>query len=94
MPFTKGQRANPRGRPKGAANKTTRVFKEMVTQCLEDIGGRTAMTKWAKANPTEFYKIAARLIPHEVVGNPDAPIPLSIELTDGPTTPPDAESGL
>jgi hypothetical protein len=27
------------------------------------------MVKWAKENPTEFYKIASKLIPTELQGN-------------------------
>jgi hypothetical protein len=33
---------------------------------FENIGGVEHLTEWAKANPTEFYKIAARLIPQEM----------------------------
>ena len=32
----------------------------------DDIGGHPAFAAWARANPTEFYKIAARLIPSDV----------------------------
>ena len=32
----------------------------------DDIGGHPAFAAWARENPTEFYKIAARLIPSEV----------------------------
>lgn len=56
------------GRSKGTPNKLTRAFKTAVMLAFQDIGGDPAFSKWAKANPTEFYKIAARLIPHEVVG--------------------------
>lgn len=66
------------GRPKGAVNKTTRAFKEAILICYEGIGGDAAFAAWAKRNRTEFYKIAARLIPTEVVGNPEQPLPLEI----------------
>lgn len=62
-------------------NKTTTAFKQAVLLCFEGIGGDKAFQKWAKKNPTEFYKIAARLIPSEVVGDPERP--LGIKVTFG-----------
>lgn len=62
--FAKGD-GRPR-RPKGVPNKLTTVFKEAVMIAYQGIGGDTAFTAWAGANPTEFYKIASRLIPQEV----------------------------
>lgn len=60
------------GRRKGSVNKTTRAFKEAVLCVFNDLGGNAAFLAWAKGgrgrNLTEFYKICARLIPHEVVG--------------------------
>lgn len=55
-------------------NKVTTVFKTAVMLAFEGIGGVRALQRWAKKNPTEFYKIAARLIPTEVVGDPENPI--------------------
>jgi hypothetical protein len=54
------------GRLIGTPNKVTSVFKEAVRTVYEDIGGNTAFAEWAKENPTEFYRIAARLIPTEM----------------------------
>lgn len=58
----------PRGRPIGAQNKLTKAFKSALIDVFEQSGGTAQMVKWAKKNRTEFYKIMARLIPHEVVG--------------------------
>jgi len=69
------------GRPKGVPNKTTVAFKEAVLRAFDGIGGDATFQAWAKKNPTEFYKIAARLIPTEVVGNPDQP--LGVKVTFG-----------
>lgn len=66
------------GRPPGVPNKTTRAFKEAVLLTFEGIGGVQAMQTWAKKNRTEFYKIAARLIPTEVTSDPDAPLALKV----------------
>jgi len=54
------------GRQIGTSNKVTAVFKDAVRTVYEDIGGHTAFAAWAKENPTEFYRIAARLIPTEM----------------------------
>lgn len=57
-----------KGRVKGSQNKVTRAFKEAVLLSFFDIGGVDALTAWGRKNLTEFYKIAARLIPYEVIG--------------------------
>lgn len=60
-----------KGRVKGTPNKLTKAFKTAVLNVYNELGGDRAMLRWAKKSPTEFYKIAARLIPHEVVGPGD-----------------------
>lgn len=67
------------GRTKGAKNKVTRSMKETVVNTLEWLQNqpKSNMREWAKANPTEFYKIAAKLIPTEITGKDgEALIPL------------------
>lgn len=54
------------GRQKGTPNKITRVFREAVQTVYARIGGDKAFATWAQENPTEFYRIAARLIPQEL----------------------------
>lgn len=54
------------GRQAGTPNKITAQFKDAVRIVYEDIGGHAAFAAWARENPSEFYKIAARLIPSEV----------------------------
>ena len=57
-------------RPKGSPNKFTRAFKECVLKAFhsKELGGTAGFIEWGVNNRTAFYKIAARLIPHEVVG--------------------------
>jgi hypothetical protein len=54
------------GRTKGTPNKITSAFKDAVRTVYEDIGGHRAFAEWARENPGDFYRIAARLIPTEV----------------------------
>lgn len=62
--FKKGQG----GRPKGVPNAITRTVKETVLAVFNDLqeDPRANLFSWGKDNPTEFYKIAAKLIPTEV----------------------------
>lgn len=64
MPFLKG-RTKTGGRPPGKQNRFTGLMKEAVQVAYNGLGGHAGFTAWAEANPTEFYKIAARLIPVE-----------------------------
>ena len=56
------------GRPAGVPNKINRAFKTAVLEVFERKGGADWMAKWAGENETEFFKIAARLIPTELAG--------------------------
>lgn len=56
------------GRPPGSLNKLTRTVKETVLQVFNDLQDdpNVQLGEWAKKEPTEFYKIAAKLIPTEI----------------------------
>lgn len=63
-PFEKGNKAaSGRG-----ANKITRTVKETVLAVFNDLQAdpKANLFSWGKENPTDFYKIAAKLIPTEV----------------------------
>ena len=68
--FTKGM-PKVGGRKAGTPNKLSRVFREAVMKAYDTIGGDEAFAQWAAQHPTEFYKIAARLIPAELGRNPE-----------------------
>ena len=57
------------GRQRGTPNKITRAFRDAVQVAFDAIGGDEAFAAWARENPTEFYRIAARLIPTELTGS-------------------------
>lgn len=52
----------------GAKNKLPQAAKENIAAVFVRLGGTAEMAEWAKENKTEFYKIYARLLPHEVTG--------------------------
>ena len=54
------------GRQKGTPNKTTAAVKEAMVQAFDQLGGVPALVEWAKSNPTDFYKLWAKLLPTEI----------------------------
>ena len=70
MPAAKGTRPPNagKGRKKGSANKLTKSAREAFALAFEEAGGAAGLTAWAQENRTEFYKLYARLIPVEHVG--------------------------
>jgi hypothetical protein len=64
MGFTKGNK----GKPKGATNKLTKSVKEAFEIAFNELQGDSEanLANWAKENTTEFYKLAAKLIPTSV----------------------------
>lgn len=54
------------GRVAGTPNKATKAVKEALQEAFDGLGGVTALTEWAKAETTEFYKLWAKMLPTEV----------------------------
>ena len=76
----KFQKNNP-GKPKGAVNKTTKLVKEVFSDTFnylqtdaEAKQKKADLKSWAKENPTEFYKIASKLIPVQLTGEGGGPL--------------------
>lgn len=65
-----------KGRPQGALNKNSATVKETFEKAfhLMQKSDRVGLAKWGEQNPTEFYKLAARLIPAEVNAKVEARI--------------------
>ena len=63
MPLFDGSRPGP-GRPKGSLNRWSAASLDAVAEVFEKLGGVEAMTEWARAHPSDFYRgIYARLLP-------------------------------
>ncbi len=70
----KQKRAKTGGRKKGTPNKMTVGVKAALGDVFTWIGGVPAMAAWAKANPTEFYRLWVKTLPREVSGPGGKPI--------------------
>lgn len=86
MPFEKGK-AKTGGRLPGTPNRFTGTFREAVQVVYERLGGHAAFLEWAKKNPTEYYRVAARLIPTEMREGNTEPIRVVIYGRDGSVSP-------
>jgi hypothetical protein len=64
-PWKPGQSGNPKGRPKGSRDKINEAFLRDMVAAWEK-HGIEAIEKVAKADPTNFVKIAASLLPKDV----------------------------
>lgn len=54
------------GRKAGTPNKVTADVKAALTRAFDGLGGVESLTRWAKQEPTEFYKLWAKLLPSEL----------------------------
>lgn len=56
------------GKPKGALNKTTKLVKDVFAEVFTDLQSHPTanLKKWAIEEPTEFYKLASKLIPTQI----------------------------
>lgn len=77
------------GREAGTPNKTTASMKaaiQSVYDKLQDAAGgdHGHFLAWAQGEPTEFYKLASKLLPIQVGGDADNPIRhvMRVELVD------------
>lgn len=69
MGFKKGEpRPENAGRKEGSVNKLTKTVKERVLEVFNELqeDPKANLLSWAKDEPTEFYKIAAKLIPADI----------------------------
>lgn len=65
------------GRKAGTPNKLSGVAKDNIAAVFNRLGGTEAMAVWASENPTAFYNLYAKLLPHEVTGEDGGPVEVS-----------------
>lgn len=68
MVFRPGQSGNPAGKPPGTISKFNASIKDAFQQAFDERGGARALKEWSDENPTDFYKLASKLIPAEITG--------------------------
>ena len=73
------------GRKKGSLNKTTVAMKDAMLSVYADLqaeagGGNGHFLGWARDHSTDFYRLAARLLPLQVAGEGGGPPITRIEL--------------
>lgn len=66
--MAKGGKRPGSGRKAGVPNKLTKTVKEAFEQAFNSMQAHPGvkLDEWGKANPTEFYKLASKLIPSEI----------------------------
>lgn len=69
-----------KGRPKGSVNKTTALLKDAILRAAEAAGGGgkegmvNYLTQQAEENPGPFMSLLGKVLPMQVVGDPNNPI--------------------
>ncbi len=75
------------GRKAGTPNKVTRTVKEAFEAVFQDMQkdpkNPANLAAWAETQPTEFYKLAAKLIPSEIKANVDVKFEPKVECVIG-----------
>ena len=72
-----------KGRPKGARNKTTAILKDAILTAAANAGDGDMveyLTQQARLNPGPFMSLLGKVLPMQVVGDPENPIVTRIEL--------------
>ena len=68
------------GRVAGTPNKFTQTVKEVFSKVFNELqaDSKVNLKAWAKANPTDFYRLSIKLMPLEVATSVDKPPQLVI----------------
>jgi hypothetical protein len=77
--FAKGQSGNPKGRKPGTPNRATRTVRETFEAVFVALqsSDKANLLVWAEENPTDFYRLSAKLIPLQVRAEADDKVAVS-----------------
>jgi hypothetical protein len=78
MAFKKGNS----GKPKGSQNKLTKTVKEAFEIAFNELQSdkKANLATWAKENTTDFYRLAAKLIPTDIKADIESKSDLLIKV--------------
>ena len=84
-PSTKPKRPKTGGRKKGTPNKSTSAIREAVLGVFADLQEEAGSPNghflgWARASPTDFYRLASKLLPLQVTGQDGGPVVTRVEI--------------
>jgi hypothetical protein len=65
-PFAPGKSGNPKGRPRGARNKLTETFLEVVSKDFREHGA-DAIARLRKRDPSTYLRIVAAIVPRSLI---------------------------
>jgi len=71
------------GRKKGVPNKNTALIRDMVAQALDQVGGVEYLARQAEDKPVAFLALVGKVMPVQVIGDPDNPVQHAIKVTFG-----------
>lgn len=71
------------GRPKGVPNKVTKTVREAFERAFAALQDTPAnLAAWAEENPTEFYRLASKLIPAQINATADVALTIVCGVPD------------
>lgn len=81
------------GRVKGSVNKATKSMREHFAEAFDLLQEHEThkLSKWAETNPTEFYRLASKLIPTKVEADIQQPVQTIIQIIPDPNSAPIAD---
>jgi hypothetical protein len=80
--MSRGGRREGAGRPKGVPNKDNAAIRDMIIGALNQVGGMDYLAARALDTPAAFMTLIGKVLPTQLVGDPNAPIQYVIR---GPT---------
>lgn len=76
-----------KGRPKGSQNKTTALLKDAILKAAEQAGNKAGddglvsyLEEQASENPGPFMSLLGKVLPMQVVGDPENPLTVVTEI--------------